>query len=292
LLFLASCSNDRNSSPPPVPGRQQTLRIGLFPEQSIFVQKKRYTPIAEYLSRKSGMEIELVILRSYENSVENFNAQNLDGAFFGSFTGAQAIMSLGVEPLARPEYANGGSTYYGMILTRKNSGIKNAEDMKGKVFVFVDNATTAGWLLPMHFFAELGINNYQTWFREAYFSGTHEDAIHDILNGKADIGAAKSLVFDRLAHADSRIRAELEILAISPKMPSNALALRKDLAPALKKQLKNLLLTMHENPEGIKALGEFGAVRFVETRQEDYRPVFEYADHADPYLKNLEGNNR
>lgn len=291
-LLFAGCGNDRDSSPPPEPSPQQTLLIGLMPEQDIFVQKKRYAPIAEYLSQKSEIKIELKILRRYGNIVENFKKENLDGAFFGSFTGALAIQAMGVEPFARPEYANGISTYYGLIFVRKDSGIKDAASMRGKVFVFVDKATTAGWLLPLHFFQELGIKDYQTWFREAYFSGTHEDAIYDVLNGKADIGAAKDLIFTQLARTDTRVRDELEILAVSPKVPSNTLAFRKDLSPPLKKKLKDLLLTMHENPEGLKALREFGALRFLETRKEDYQPVFDYARDIGLDLKSYDYQNK
>ena len=281
LLLPAGCGNgnDQASAPAQAPGSlpPQTLLIGLLPEQDLFVQKRRYAPIAEYLSQKTGIGVELKILRRYGNIVENFRNENLDGAFFGSFTGAMAILALGVEPVARPEYPGGGSTYFGMIFVRRDSGIKSAADMRGKVFVFVDKATTAGWLLPLHYFHEQGIDDHQAWFREAYFSGTHEDAIHDVLNGRADIGAAKNLIFEQLAREDGRIEKELEVLATSPRVPSNTLAIRKDLAPAVKKQIKEALLTMHENPEGLQALKEFGAVRFLETGQEDYRPVFDYA---------------
>jgi len=277
LLFVAGCGSDPDVAPPPQPGQTQTLRIGLFPEQDIFVQKKRYTPIAEYLSRNTGMKIELKVLRRYGNIVESFRNENLDGAFFGSFAGAVAIKTLKVEPLARPDYALGGSTYFGVIFVRKDSGIKNADDLKGKTFVFVDQTTTAGWLLPLHFFYKQGIMDYQHWFREGYFSGTHEDAIYDVLNGKAHIGAAKNLIFDQLAKSDSRVRDELEILAVSPKVPYNTLAIRKDLAPDLKIKLKHLLLTMHENQKGRDILQAFGAVRFQETSEDDYKPVFHYA---------------
>jgi len=184
---------------------------------------------------------------------------------------------MGVEPLARPEYADGVSTYYGMIFARKDSGIKTAADMKGKVFVFVDKATTAGWLLPLHYFHENNIEDYQTWFKETYFAGTHEGAIHDVLDRKADVGAAKNLIFDQFAHEDQNAMNELEILAVSPRVPANTLAVRQELAPALKAQLKKILLTMHESPDGIKVLEEFGAVRFVETTLGDYQSVFDYA---------------
>lgn len=292
LLSLAGCGNDKDSPPAPESRLPQTLRIGLLPEQDIFVQKKRYTPIAEYLAKKTGVNIELKILRRYGNIVENFKNENLDGAFFGSFTGALAIKALDVEPLARPEYPNGVSTYQGIIFTHKNSGIKNIADMKGKIFVFVDKATTAGWLLPMHFFHQHGVTDYQAWFGETYFAGTHEDAIHDVLNGKADVGAAKDLIFHQLARGDSRIKDELEILEVSPKVPSNTLSLRKDIPGPFKAKVKELLLTMHKNPEGLKVLAEFGAVRFLETGKADYHTVFTYARDIGLDLADYNYHNR
>lgn len=281
LLLLAGCSDEQGtttaSKPSPPPASK--IVIGLIPEMDIFVQKKRYEPIVQYLSQKTGAVVELKILSRYGNLLNNFQSEGLDGAFFGSFTGALAIKKLGVEPLARPEYEGGVSTYYGMVFARKDRGIKTAGDMKGKVFVFVDKATTAGWLLPLYFFRIQGIKDYRSWFRETYFSGTHEDAIQDVLSGKADLGAAKDLVFNRLAKENPKITAELEILAVSPKVPANTLAVRHDLDPALKSALKSSLLSMDQNADGRRALAQFGARRFIETVAQDYAPVFEYAAH-------------
>ncbi|MDG4475623.1 phosphate/phosphite/phosphonate ABC transporter substrate-binding protein [Thiovibrio frasassiensis] len=281
LLFWAGCSDEQSAAPasasPPSPAPATKIVIGLIPEMDIFVQKKRYEPIARYLSQKTGAQVELKILSRYGNILNNFQSEGLDGAFFGSFTGALAIKRLGVEPLARPEYEGGVSSYYGMVFARKDSGIKTARDVKGKVFVFVDKATTAGWLLPLYFFRTLGIADYRAWFRETYFSGTHEDAIHDVLSGKADLGAAKDLVFNRLAKEDPRIAAELNILTTSPAVPANTLAVRHDLDPALKKVMQTSLLAMDQDAEGRQALVQFGASRFIETRVQDYQPVIEYA---------------
>jgi len=84
------------------------------------------------------------VLTRYGSIVDNFVEQKLDGAFFGSFTYTLAHAKLGVEPLARPENIQGVSTYYGLIFTRKDSGIRNAADMKGKTFAFVAKATMPG----------------------------------------------------------------------------------------------------------------------------------------------------
>jgi phosphonate transport system substrate-binding protein len=277
LLFLAGCSP---KEPPPATRKVPSgkLQVGLIPEQNIFRQQQRYEPLAEYLSRKNGIRITLKLLPRYGNIISNFQSLEMDGAFFGSFTYTLAHAKLGVEVLARPVWLDNTSTYHGLIFVRKDSRIRDAKDMKGKRFAFVDKATTAGYLLPLTYFHENGIPDFRMYFKETYFAGTHESVIRDVLDRKADVGAAKNTVFNRLAKEDPRVSKELFVLARSPEVPENGLALRKDIDPGLRDQLKETLLTMHLDPEGRKVLEGFGALRFIETRTDDYRPVLQYAE--------------
>jgi phosphonate transport system substrate-binding protein len=257
---------------------EQTLHIGLLPEHNLFSQKKRYEPLADYLSERLQARVELIILSRYGNIIENFLSNDLEGAFFGSFTGALAQRALAVEALARPEYADGTSTYHGLLFVRRDSGITSAEAMRGKRFAFVDKATTAGWLLPLHYFKTHCVDDHRSWLKEAYFTGSHEGAIYDVLDRRADIGAAKNTVFRRLAGSDPRVSDELIILARSPDVPENALCVREDLGDALKTRLKETLLDMHQDKEGREILSVFGALRFIPTTEEDYHVVFEFAE--------------
>jgi len=284
FLIIAGAGCQRTKEPPAPkptaePSQGKTLLIGLIPEQSLFKQMERYEPLARYLSRKTGIGIKLVILPHYGNIISNFQSAKMDGAFFGSFTYILAHEKLGVDVLARPEGLDGASTYYGLIFVRKDSGIGSVEQMQGKRFAFVDKATTAGYLLPLAYFKQHK-KNYRTFLREYYFSGTHEDVISDVLNKKADIGAAKNTVFDRLAQNDKRISEELRVLAKSPAVPENALAVRKGLDSEVKSRLQNELLAMDADPEGAKVLKAFGARKFILTRNSDYRAVYDYARYS------------
>jgi phosphonate transport system substrate-binding protein len=292
LPFVNSCSDQQKAPPEPQATPKTQFYLGLIPEQDLFSQKERYKPLVAYISAKTELDVEIKILSRYGNIIDNFISGRLDAAFFGSFTGALAIRKIGVEPLARPQWLDGNSTYYGMIFTRKDSGIKDAADMKGKRFAFVDMATTAGWLLPLHYFQDIGIEDYRTWFAEAYFSGTHEDAIYDVLDGKADVGAAKNTVFYRLTKSDSRLLNELQILTTSPEVPANALAVRKDLDSSVKIKLRDILLQMDEDEQGRRILQEFGAKKFIETTEKDYEPVFTYAGNVKLDLQRYDYRNR
>jgi len=280
ILIAVACTPKKETQRPWPEEYSRILRIGLLPEHNLFDQMERYQPLATYISEKTGIKIELKILSQYGNVINDFNSMHLDGAFFGSFSYALAHQRIALETMARPESEKGISTYHGMIFTRKDSGISSAVDMAGKRFAFVDKATTAGYLLPLKYFKDSGIQDYRNYFSETYFTGTHEDAVYDVLNGLADIGAAKNTVFYRLASHDQRIIEELKVLARSPEVPENALALRSDINPSVREKLKRLLLEMHKDPAGQKALLKLGAARFIETTNSDYKPVFEYAAAA------------
>ena len=281
ITLVSGISGCSQKEPPPAQKTAvgKALLIGLIPEQNIFKQLERYEPLANYLGGKIGMRITLKILPRYGNIIDNFNQSGMDGAFFGSFTYALAHAKVGVEVLARPLGFDNTSTYHGLIFVRKDSRIKDFRDMKGKRFAFVDKATTAGYLLPLRYFHENGVD-WRKYLKEGYFAGTHEDAIYDVLNKKADAGAAKNTIYNRIANTDPRIRKELAILEKSPDVPENALALRKDIDESLRNRIKEALLNMHLDPEGKKVLEHFGAQRFIETTDVDYLPVMKYAEDA------------
>lgn len=276
IFFVAGCNK---AEKPAIKSEKEgkPLVIGLLPEQNIFHQLERYDPLAKYIANKLGRKIELKVLPRYGNIINNFVSENMDGAFFGSFTYALAHSKLGLEVIARPENIEGISTYHGLLFARKDSGIRNIKDMAGKRLAFVDKATTAGYLLPLAYFKKHGIDNYNAYLKETYFAGTHEDVINDVLDRKTDIGAAKNTVFYRLAKKDKRILNDLIIIERSPDVPENGLAVRKDIDISVKTKIKDILLDMHNDPAGRKVLKDFGALKFIPTSNDDYKPVFDYA---------------
>jgi phosphonate transport system substrate-binding protein len=270
------------------PAMPADLTIGLIPEQNVFRQMARYKPIEEYVEGTTGHKLRFTILSRYGNIIDSFTKEGLDGAFWGSFTAAMAIKKLGVEPIARPLWLDHTSTYHGYIFVRKDDGIKTVADMRGKVMAFVERATTAGYVFPKAYLNEHGVTDLDGYFKEYFFAGSHDATITAVLDKKADIGCAKNTIFNLVASRDPRVESELVIIAESPRVPSNGLAMRKDLDPAIRKGLLDALVEMTESTAGRAALREFGAIRFIPTTKEDYAPVFEVAERADIDLKAYE----
>jgi len=274
VLFFAACAA---SASPPQPGE---IVIGLIPEINIFQQMERFRPLSKHLSEQLGRTVRFTVLTRYGNVIDNFQKDHLDGAFFGSFTGALAIQKLGMVPIARPINLNGRSTYAGLIFVRKDSGIAGVAAMRGKRFAFVEKATSAGYLFPLAYLHAQGVKDVDAFLGESYFAGSHDASIYSVLQGKASIGAAKDSVYDWVQNKEPRVDKELVILARSEEFTSNGLGVRKGLDASLKAKLKSALLHLQDSPQGLKVLETLRFKRFIETKVEDYQSVFDVAGKA------------
>jgi phosphonate transport system substrate-binding protein len=284
-LLMLGCILSLVSFPPAVRAQQKEILIGLIPEMNVFKQRERFKPLADYLTKKTGVKVNLTILSRYGNIIDRFVSEKMDGAFFGSFTGALAIEKLGVIPLVRPMNLDGSTQYWGYLFVRKDSGIKNVGDMKGKKMAFVEKATTAGYVFPVAYFREHGVKDIDKFFSDYFFTGSHDAAIYAVLDKKADVGAAKHSIYYRVRMADPRVDKELVILAESAKVPSNGLCVRKGLDKNLQEKLKVALLNIDKDPDGKVVLQKFGGIKFIETTVADYEPVFDIARKAGINIK-------
>jgi ABC-type phosphate/phosphonate transport system substrate-binding protein len=84
-------------------------------------------------------------------------------------------------------------------------------------------------------------------------------------------------VFDRLAATDKRISRDLKVLARSPDVPENCLALKKDIDAPLRTSLLEALLNMHLDHPGQIVLKNLGVRSFIRTSDKDYAPVYSYS---------------
>jgi len=258
----------------------EELLIGIEPEHNIFDQMEQYRSLADYLSDELGVEVKFTIMSRYGEVIKRFKSLKLDGAFLTSYTATMGINELKLEPVASPVNLSGESTSQGYIFVRKDSGIRDIKDMQGKSIVFVDPATMEGYLFPLAYLGRHGITEINKFFSRVSYSGGHASTIFAVLDGRADIGAAKNTVFDKLVHNDPSIHEELTLIAQSPKAPEITLCLKNEIDRNLREKLGAVLLAMDKNFDGKAALKQFKALRFVKPDKTDFAKIEEMAQEA------------
>jgi phosphonate transport system substrate-binding protein len=187
--------------------------------------------------------------------------------------------------------------YRGLILARKDSGIRDWSGLRGRRFSMV-RSTTAAEIFPLLHLRRRGVADPVRFLGEIVWSGSHEASLGKILSGEVEAGAAKDLVYQRLAAEDPRLEEELVVLAESLPVPENTLVVRRDLDFAcfdchrgevpeaaaeavpghadasLAELLRRELIGLEQSPEGQAVLEALGADRFVVTTDADYENLY------------------
>jgi phosphate/phosphite/phosphonate ABC transporter binding protein len=274
------------------------LVIAALPEQDLLAQEQRYSPLIEFLSRRLGMQttVKLRLLPNYGEVIKELQTGKVNAAFLGSMAFALAAAQVGVKPIVRPE-KDGISQYRGLIVTRKDSGITDWKGMQGKRFGMVDKGTTAGYIFPLNYFRRHGINHPEQFLGEVVYTGSHDLLFLKVHAGELDAGAAKDLMLNEVARTRPEVAEELMILETSRPVPNNVFVLSNNLsfpcmrchalvpraegaatgvprrAQDVNELLGQILLQLHESPEGRHVLEALGADRFVRTTDEDLQEV-------------------
>ena len=169
----------------------------------------------------------------------------------------------------------GKTAYTARFYVRKDRGIKQVADLRGKTIAFVDPASSSGYIYPMVFLMKEGLvrdRDPKTFFKEALFSGTHEAALQAVLHGRVDAAAS----FDKapeLHLKDPALVAQLGWVGETPEIPEAGICARPGLPAEPLARIKRALLSI-KGPEHAAVLKEiYGIDGFVEASDADYRPV-------------------
>lgn len=267
------------------------LLIGIEPQHNIFDQMERYRHLAAYLSGQTGVKVNLTIMSRYGQVTERMKSRKLDGAFLSSYSATLGIRELNLDPVVNPVNLGGESTSRGYLFIRKDSGIRNVRDMRGKSIVFVDQASMEGYLFLLPYLKGQGVSDFSKHFNRFHFSGSHASAIYTVLDGRADVGVAKNTVFNELVHKDPSILQELDIIAQSPQVPEITFCMTEESSKDMQTRLAAVFLGMDKTAEGRKVLGRFKAQRFVKANRKDFVRIEEMAQEV-PAAKAGDGAGR
>ena len=278
ILVSSSCSEktDPGALSKDKGSGQKTFTVALVPEQNVFLQKSMYRPLAEYMSKVSGMNVKTKLLDSYEAIYKEMLEDKVDAGCFGSLSYIVMDSKIALDPIGRMSFRDTGMYYKGVIFAHKHAGVTaDIRTWKGKRIALVDKHDTAGYLFPKWYLQKKGINDFEHYFRRIMYAGSHDAVVMAVMRGDADIGCANDWILNRLLSEDPSAHKSMIMLVESAPVPSNTFFVKRTLDNTLKNNLKEALLSMDKAPEGREVLSKLGAVRFVESTKAEYKPVYD-----------------
>ena len=138
------------------PVQEETFKIGFIPAERASELTPKAEKLGEFLEQQMGMEVEVIVPTSYEPLIEGLRFGHLDAAYMDSGPAWLAHQRTDAE-VVLAELKKGNPFYYGEVFVRKNSDIKDLDDIKGKRIAFTSWTGSSGFILPVGTMVNRGI---------------------------------------------------------------------------------------------------------------------------------------
>ena len=249
---------------------QQVLRVSTIQEEAATEQVRKFTPLADYLSRRLGMKVEFTPVSDYPAAVESLVNKKVDLVWFGGFTHVQAQLRSGgkIVPIAQRVE---DTKFQSVFIAKTDYGIKALADLKGKQISFGSQSSTSGHLMPRHFLLQAQINPEKDFRRIAY-SGAHDATIASVVSGKVDAAALDITVWKKFVEAKRVDTAAVNVFHTTPPFFNYNWSMHVDTPAELRERVKQALLDIDPaTPDGAEILRLNRASRYIPTVPENYK---------------------
>jgi len=235
------------------PAAARDLKFGFTPVLGEAEMRAEFDPLAAYLSDAIGQKVVLYVARDYGDLRTQMEAGTVDIGSFSPFAYVDATRGGKIRIIAQ-SIINGTAYYRGIIVARKDSGLKMVSDLQGKRFAFVDPKSASGYVYPRAMLIEKGLDQ-KTYFKETIFAGDHNKVIATVLNGRVDAGAIYEGAL-AVAKTNGVPTENLVTLASTDPIPHDAIAVRAGLDDTLAKKIRTALVDMDKTEAGRRVIAK------------------------------------
>lgn len=174
--------------------------------------------------------------------------------------------------MAGKAYAN-RPIYFSYLVVRRDSSFSTLADLRGRRWGFNEPGSFSGYAVVRHHLAQLG--EADSYFGEWVESGSHHNSLEMLQDGRIDVTALDSTLFDYWqTHQPERIQSIRIIGSLGPN-PSPPLVISTLVPDDLRQQLQQLLLNLHHSATGRLALASSGVRRFTAVSEQSYQSLYE-----------------
>ena len=224
-----------------------------------------------WLSKKAHINLSTDYTDSYQELSDTLQKNPLSIAWTCGVPFVEDSKLHGQQLVAIPLF-NGSPTYSSLVVALAGGKGKKLEDYKGGVFAYSDQRSNSGFVAPTSELKKVGID-INAHFRYLMHTGLHEYSIEAVLNGQADVANIDEYVVVQYLKANPEAKDKLVVLESFGPYPFTPIVAGSKVPERVIRDLQSALVNMHEDPEGVRLLKEFGLDGFVVKPPSFYDPI-------------------
>ena len=264
IVLLVLAVSYQNVSAQAKSDEVKSIRLGLISENNPSAVQDHFREfvrlVARRLSAPSENDAKVLIAPTIFDMAKLLEQQRIDFYMESPYPTYLINYVHGVGKTLLRRWKGGQAEYQGLIIAKREAGIKQLSDLRGKSIVFEDPGSTSGYLLPKVFLSRKGFKlvekrDYDPFASPDeivyFFARSQRRLLEWLLSGQA---AAVAMSDEDYASLDKNDKAKIAVLDQTEKLARHLVSVRSDFPPLWMNSLEKVLLSMHEDGDGRRVL--------------------------------------
>lgn len=224
-----------------------------------------YHPLVDYLNAHlENVQFTLEASRDYATFEQKYEDRQLDFLLPNPWQTLQA-MEFGYQVIAM---AGEPEDFKGIFIVRKDSGIEEPADLRGRAVSYPSATALAACIMPQYFLYQNGIDiNHDI---ENRYVGSQESSIMNVYMGLTAAGVTWPPPWRAFQRDHPQEAAELKVIWETDSLINNSVMARNDIPVEVREKVQQLLVTLHQTEEGRDILAGMDTARFLLAEDGDY----------------------
>lgn len=228
---------------------QEPLVLGVFPRYNAAETTTRYTPLAEHLSAHIGRQVVLQTSRDFVSFWRGVEERRYDIVQYNQYHYIRSAKSYQVIAHNK-EF--GKSTMAGAVYVRKDSGIKNLAQLRGRTVLFGGGEDAMiSYIVPVYMMLQAGVKKDQF---TSQFAVTPINSVIGVFRKQADAAGSADNALGQPLIKNAINTDELTALAVSEQLLQLPWAVKRTMPAQLREAIRSSLVDLENSEAGNSVL--------------------------------------
>jgi len=246
---------------------ESPLIMGVFPRLNASDTTKRYAPLANHLGERLGRKVTLVTSKDFQSFWRGIDDQDYDIVLYNQYHYIRSAKSYQVVGHNK-EF--GKSTIAGVLYVRKDSGITELTQLRGRTVLFGGGEDAMiGYIAPVYMMLQAGLKKDEF---KSQFAVNPLNSVIGVYRKQADAAGSGDMVKGQPAVANAINFDELTALAVSEQLLHLPWAVKRKMPAPLRESIRSILTDLENSAAGKEVLKAAVLTGIGRAEDKDYEP--------------------